>query len=110
MSTTFSVGFVGVSRYSTSQPRAIAFSTASWSSVSQRSTSIRWRGRMSMNSWFVPPYVSFTQTTREPGLSSVNSVPETAAMPDAKPIACSAFSRSAIFRSNARTVGFVLRE
>ena len=45
-----------------------------------------------------------------PGVSSVNSVPETAAMPDAKAIACSAPSRSAILRSNARTVGLVLRE
>ena len=55
MSSTFSVGLVGVSRYSRSQPPAIAASRASWSPVSTTTQSTPHRGRIWLNIRWVPP-------------------------------------------------------
>jgi len=49
-------------------------------------------------------------TTRSPGESSAKSVLLMAAMPVAKLVAASAPSSTRTFRSNASTVGLVLRE
>ena len=55
MSTTLSVGLVGVSRYTRSQPRAISVSSCSWSVVSQSFTSTLYLGRKSRKILLVPP-------------------------------------------------------
>ncbi len=109
MSITLSVGFVGVSRYSRSQPRATAASICSWSVVSMSSTETPMCGRKSTNIWLVPPYVSFTETTRSPGLSSAKRLLLMAAMPVAKLVAASPPSSTRTFSSNACVVGLVLR-
>jgi hypothetical protein len=95
MSTTFSVGFVGVSRYSNVVcARCTDASMAAKSDVSTRSTSTPNRGRYFRNSSDVPPYESFIETTRSPGFNSAKSVLEIAAMPEAKAIESSAPSNA----------------
>jgi hypothetical protein len=87
----------------------MALRSAASSVVAQSSTSIPKRGRNSVSTRLVPPYVSWMETMRSPGDSSVKSVFDTAAIPVAKLVAASAPSSSRTLASKRATVGFVLR-